>query len=39
MHEEKKSTRKQVIEEENNPDLYQLEDRSSNRSHKYEEKD
>ncbi|MFV0530086.1 MAG: RHS repeat-associated core domain-containing protein [Flavobacteriales bacterium] len=38
MHEEKGSTRKEVIEAENNPDLYQVEDRSNNRSHKYEEK-
>ncbi|MBQ6198994.1 MAG: hypothetical protein IJK44_07155 [Bacteroidales bacterium] len=28
--------RKEVIEAENNPDLYQVEDPSSNRSHKYE---
>jgi hypothetical protein len=38
MHEEKGSTRKQVIEEENDPELYQKEDRSRNRSHKDEEK-
>ena len=31
-------TRKQVIEAENNPDNYHLEDPSSNRSHKYEKK-
>jgi hypothetical protein len=37
-HQEKGSTRKEVIEAENNPDLYQYEDRSSNRSHKYEQK-
>ncbi len=37
-HEQKASTRKQVIEEENNANLYQLEDRSSNRSHKHEKK-
>ena len=35
LHEEQGSTRAEVIEAENNPDLYQLEDRSSNRSHKY----
>ncbi|CAM4407328.1 GH-E family nuclease [Alteromonas australica] len=39
MHEEQGSTRPEVIEAENDPDLYQLEDRSSNRSHKHEEKD
>ncbi|HYD43193.1 MAG TPA: GH-E family nuclease [Anaeromyxobacter sp.] len=38
VHEQKGSTRKEVIEAENDPDLYQLEDRSSNRSHKYEQK-
>ncbi len=38
MHKEKGSTRKEVIEEENNPDLYQLEDRHNNRSHKFEKK-
>ncbi|WP_317931069.1 polymorphic toxin-type HINT domain-containing protein [Halioxenophilus sp. WMMB6] len=37
MHEERGSTRREVIEAENNPDLYHLEDRSSNRSHRYEE--
>lgn len=37
-YERKKYTRKQVIEAENNPDIYQLEDPSSNRSHKYEKK-
>ena len=36
MHNEKGSSRKEVIEEENNPDLYQIERRSNNRSHKYE---
>ncbi len=35
-HDEKGSTRKEVIEAENDPDLYQLEDPSSNRSHKHE---
>ena len=30
--------RKEVIEEQNNPDVYQVEDRKSNASHKYEEK-
>ncbi len=39
MHKEKGSTRKQVIEEENNPTLYQLEDRHENRSRKHEKKD
>ena len=38
MHQDKGSTRKDVIIKENNPDLYQLEDRSSNRSHKHEKK-
>ncbi len=37
-HEAAGSTRQQVIDAENNPNLYQLEDRSSNRSHRYEEK-
>ena len=31
------STRKEVIEAENDPSLYHLEDRSNNRSHKFEE--
>jgi hypothetical protein len=39
MHTEKGSTRKEVLDAENDPDLYQLEDRSSNRSHKHEQKD
>ncbi|WP_250290205.1 HNH/ENDO VII family nuclease [Frankia sp. CiP1_Cm_nod1] len=30
-------TREEVIEHQNNPDIYQLEDRSSNRSHRYED--
>ncbi|MGN7785003.1 DUF6443 domain-containing protein [Niabella sp. 22666] len=38
MHKEKGSTRKDVIEAENDPNLYQWENRSSNRSHKYEKK-
>lgn len=38
MHQEKGSTRKEVIEAENNPDLYQIEDRSRNRSRKHEKK-
>ena len=38
MHQKKGSTREQVIKEENDPSLYQIEDRSSNRSHKYEKK-
>lgn len=36
MHEEAGHTRKQVIEMENDPDLYQIEDPHLNRSHKYE---
>lgn len=36
MHEEKGSTRQEVIEMENDPDLYQIEDPSSNRSRKFE---
>ena len=39
MHEEQGSTREEVIEAENDPDLYRKEDRSRNRSHKDEEKD
>jgi len=39
MHQERGSTRKEVIDSENNSDLYQIENRSSNRSHKYEKKD
>jgi hypothetical protein len=31
-------TQKEFNDRMNNPDLYQLEDRSSNRSHRYEEK-
>ena len=31
-------TRKEVIEDQNNPNIYQIEDRISNASHKYEEK-
>ncbi len=37
MHEAQGSTRKEVIEAENNPDLYQWENRSTNRSRKYEQ--
>jgi hypothetical protein len=37
MHEEKGSTRKEVIEAENDPDLYHWEDCSSNRSHRNEQ--
>ena len=37
MHEDRGSTRREVIEAENDPDLYQLEDRSSNRSHRHEQ--
>ncbi|NLZ74272.1 MAG: hypothetical protein GX905_10770 [Bacteroidales bacterium] len=39
MHQERGSTRKEVIEMENNLNLYQIESRSLNRSHKYEKKD
>lgn len=38
MHDPRGSTRKQVLDTENDPNIYQLEDRSSNRSHKYEKK-
>jgi len=38
MHEQKGSIRQEVIEAENDHNLYQYEDRSSNRSHKYEKK-
>jgi RHS repeat-associated protein len=38
MHKQNGSSRKQVIEAENNPNLYQFEDRSTNRSRKYENK-
>ncbi|MBE6288049.1 MAG: type IV secretion protein Rhs [Mediterranea massiliensis] len=31
-------TRKEVIEDQNNPNIYQIEDKKSNASHKYEEK-
>ena len=37
MHDDKGSTRKEVIEAENDPDIYHWEDRSSNRSHRYEQ--
>lgn len=36
MHEEKRVRGKKA---ENNPEMYQVEDPSSNRSHKYEKKD
>lgn len=36
MHKNNGSSRKEVINSENNPDLYQWEDRSSNRSRKHE---
>lgn len=36
-HEASGSTRQEVIETENNPDLYQLEDRSNNRSRRFED--
>ncbi|MBL9028562.1 MAG: hypothetical protein JNL21_40595 [Myxococcales bacterium] len=38
MHKERGSTREEVIETENDPSLYHLEDRHSNRSHRYEKK-
>jgi RHS repeat-associated protein len=38
MHKEKGSTRKEVIEAENDASLYQYEDRGENRSRKHEEK-
>jgi RHS repeat-associated protein len=38
IHQKQGSNRKEVIEAENNPNLYHLEDRSSNRSHKFEKK-
>jgi RHS repeat-associated protein len=37
MHETAGSTREEVIEQENDSDLYQWEDRASNRSHRYEQ--
>ena len=39
MYEQKGSTRKEVLDEENDPDLYHIERRSNNRSHIYEQKD
>ena len=36
MHDESGSTRKEVLDAENDPDLYHLDDRSSNRSHRFE---
>jgi RHS repeat-associated protein len=38
MHREAGSTRREVIQAENDPDLYQLEDRSSNRGHRFEQR-
>jgi hypothetical protein len=38
MHKKKGSTRQQVIEEENNSDLYHIEDRNEIEGHKHEEK-
>lgn len=35
----KSKSRKEVIEDQNDPSIYQIEDRSSNSSHKYEKKD
>jgi len=37
LHRDRGSTRDEVIEAENDPDLYQLEDRSENRSHRHEQ--
>jgi len=37
-HIKKQSTRKEVIEAENDPDIYQYKDRSTNRSHRNEKK-
>ena len=34
----KSKTRKEVIEDQNNPEIYQIEDKKSNASHRYEEK-
>ncbi|WP_367875370.1 GH-E family nuclease [Luteolibacter sp. Populi] len=39
MHNEKGSTRKEVVEMENDPSLYHWEDRSSNRARRHEKKD
>jgi RHS repeat-associated protein len=39
MHEDKGSTRKEVIEAENDPNLYHYENRNENRSHKHEKRD
>jgi hypothetical protein len=38
MHQERGSSRAEVIESENNSNLYQLEDKAANRSHRYEKK-
>jgi RHS repeat-associated protein len=38
MHKQRGSTRKEVIETENDSDLYELQDRSENRSHRHEKK-
>jgi RHS repeat-associated protein len=38
VHIKRNSTRKEVIEAENNPNLYHLEDRHNNRCHRYEQK-
>jgi hypothetical protein len=37
MHRDRGSTRQDVLDMENDPDIYHLEDRSSNRSHRYEQ--
>lgn len=39
FHQEQDHTRKEFIESGNDPDIYQWEYRSSNRSHKHEKKD
>jgi RHS repeat-associated protein len=36
MHKSQGNSRKQILDSENNPDLYQFEDRSNNRSHRHE---
>ena len=38
MHKDAGSTRSEILNAENDPGLYQWEDKSANRSHKYEKK-
>jgi len=38
MHRERGSTREEILDAENDPSLYHLEDLSSNRSHRHEQK-